>query len=98
MNRIKYSLISLFIFVVCYIYFAVNGAIAHNDTVSYISFANEIRNGVFPQSPLYQPGVGFFIALIKTFTGLDFFNSFRVLNFLYGIGIITLLNRVFVSL
>lgn len=98
MTRIKYVLISLLIFIASYIYFAMNGAIAHNDTVSYIGFANEIRNGFFPHSPLYQPGVGFFIALVKFFTGLDFFNSFRVLNFVYGVGIIIILNRVFVSL
>jgi hypothetical protein len=97
MNHFKYTLLGLGIYVLCFMYFAINGAIIHNDTVAYIGFANEISNGVFPHSALYQPGVGFFIAFINFIFGLDYFDSFRMLNFLYGIGIILLLKSIFVS-
>jgi len=96
MNHFKYTIIGLGVYVICFMYSAVNGAIIHNDTVAYIGFANEIRNGVFPHSSLYQPGVGFFIAVINFIFGLDYFDSFRILNFLYGIGIILLIKSIFV--
>ena len=69
MNHFKYTLLGLGIYVLCFMYFAINGAIIHNDTAEYIGFANEIRNGVFPHSSLYQPGVGFFIAVINFIFG-----------------------------
>ncbi len=97
MNQFKNVLFSIGIYLACYLYFALNGAIIHNDTVAYIDFANEFRNGLFPHSSLYQPGVGFFIVFINIFSGLDFFSSFRVLNFLYGLGVILIVNRLFIS-
>lgn len=97
MNTKKYYLISIILYVLSYVYFAIDGAIVHNDTIAYVGFANDISKGVFPKSPLFQPGVGFFIFLIKFITGLDFFISFRVLNFLYGLLIIVLINQFFLG-
>jgi hypothetical protein len=98
MHQYKYNIIALLVFSVCYFYFALSGAIIHNDTVAYVGFAKEIRNGVLPHSSLFQPGAGFFIAVLNYFSGLSFFNAFRLLNFIYGIGVILLLNRIFFSI
>jgi hypothetical protein len=96
MKKIKFIFIGLLAFILSYTYFAISGAIVHNDTVAYIGFAQEIRSGIFPHSSLYQPGTGFFITIIDFISGLGFFNSFRLLNFLYGVGVIILVNKIFV--
>jgi hypothetical protein len=95
MKFLKIFLASTVIYSIYYFYFSYNGAITHNDTIAYVSFAKLFMEGYFPKSYLYQPGVGLFIYIIKLVTGFDLINSFRLLNFIYGLGAVLILNQIF---
>jgi hypothetical protein len=87
-------IVSLLIYVCCYVLLNSRGPLVDNDTIEYVKFAKTIDAGLFPSSPHYQPGVGLLIYLFKKVFLTDYLTAFRLLNFTAAFCLVLVLQRL----
>ena len=95
-NRHVVLIVSLLIYVCCYVLLNSRGPLVDNDTIEYVGFAKVLAEGSFPTSPYYQPGVGLLVFIFKNLFFTDYLTAFRILNFTAGFGLVLVLQRLLI--
>ena len=93
-KKYNQSILSIFIYIGCYIFINHRGPLIDNDTIEYIGFAQTIAAGEFPFSPYYQPGLGLLIYIFKNIFFTDYLTAFRIVNFTAGLGLVLTLQKL----